>query len=69
MFKLETDREALLAAARHALATGQSADALIAHAERLRAGDDVRQLRAVACLLARDFAGAYQHTAGRQLGI
>jgi hypothetical protein len=68
LFKLEADRDALLAAAGRNLAEGRTADALplIAHAEALRAGPDVHRLRAVASLLAGDFAAALAlHPAAR----
>lgn len=58
LFRLEADREALLAAAGRRLADGQPAEDLIAQADALRPGPDVRRLRAVASLLAGDFAAA-----------
>ncbi|QEL15396.1 hypothetical protein [Limnoglobus roseus] len=67
MFKLEDDRESLLATAGRHLADGRVAEALslIAHAETLRPGPDVLQLRAVASLLNRDFTSAlnFHHAA------
>lgn len=60
LFRLEADRDALLAAAGRRLADGHAADAgpLLAHAESLRPGPDVQRLRAVASLFAGDFATA-----------
>jgi hypothetical protein len=57
LFKLESDRDALLAAASADLAQGRTAAALVAlaKAESLRPGDDLVRLRAVAKLLNLDF--------------
>jgi hypothetical protein len=62
LFALEARRDALLAAARRALAAGRVDVALtLAHgAERLRRGADARRLIATAHLLRREFAAAWQ---------
>ncbi|MBL8866284.1 MAG: hypothetical protein JNK93_12055 [Planctomycetia bacterium] len=60
LFRLESDRAALLAQASGELAMGRPDTALaaIAQAESLRPGDDLARLRAVAHLLNRDFPAA-----------
>jgi len=63
LFALERQRAHLLAEARRLLAAGQTAEGLYqaGQAEATRAGPDSRQLQALACLLQRDFAGAWRH--------
>jgi hypothetical protein len=60
LFRLESDRDALLAAAADDIASGRAAAALaaLAQAEALRPGDDLVRLRAVAKLTNLDFASA-----------
>jgi hypothetical protein len=62
LFALEARRDAALAAARRALAAGRADEALAraAEAEQLRHGADARRLIALAHLLRRDFAAAWQ---------
>jgi hypothetical protein len=62
LFRLEEQRDRALAAARHSLA---EADAWLAlahldEAEELRQDQESRRLRAVTCLLMRDFDGAWR---------
>jgi hypothetical protein len=61
LFALEEQRGRHLAAARRLAADGDlmAALAAVAAAEAVRAGDDVRQLRAVLHLLNRDFPAAF----------
>lgn len=63
LFALEGQRQRALGAALRCLAQGRWQQALAAagRADSLRAGDDSRRLLALACLLRRDFAGAWQH--------
>ena len=63
LFKLEGDRESLLANAGHHLAAGNVSDALrlLSRAESLRPGEDIARLRAVANLLNLDYRTALQH--------
>jgi hypothetical protein len=62
LFALEEERGRLLAAARHALTRGEPQEAVrqAAEADWLRRGDDSRRLLAVAHLLNRDFAAAWE---------
>jgi hypothetical protein len=61
LFRLEGERARLDAAARLALVEGNGAQAvaLAGAMAALRPGVDCRRLRALGCLLQRDFAGAY----------
>ena len=65
LFALEDQRAHLLAAARAAITRAEGGEAVrLAEAgQQLRDGDDVRQLLAVARLLQRDFAAAWQSLA------
>lgn len=60
LFKLEADRDSLLAEAGQLLASERAAESLpvIAKAESLRPGEEIHRLRAVANLLNRDYDGA-----------
>ena len=62
LFDLEARRRRAGEGARDELGRGcvEEALALLDEAEALRRGDDVRRLRAVAYLLGRDFARAWQ---------
>jgi hypothetical protein len=62
LFALERRRAWALTEAGRALAEGDYPRAAerAAEAERLRAGDDARRLRALAALLSRDFARAWE---------
>jgi hypothetical protein len=62
LFRLEEERRRAVERARHELARGAAGAALaeLDLAEELRRGDDVQRLRAVACLVRRDFAGAWE---------
>lgn len=55
---VETRREYLIEETRFALSRGGEALPRIAEAESLRSGSDTAQLRALAALLAGDYAGA-----------
>jgi len=61
LFALEARRDAVLAAARHALSSAclDEAIALAEGAEQLRRGGDARRLMAAAHLLRRDFRAAW----------
>ncbi|HJT78794.1 MAG TPA: hypothetical protein VJ739_16435 [Gemmataceae bacterium] len=63
LFRLEEQRDQALAAARSALAEGDAwlALARLDEAEELRRDDESRRLRAVACLLMRDFDAAWRY--------
>ena len=56
---VEARRRYLLEAARVELSRGDDATAMIEEAAGLRGGADVAQLRALAALLKRDYAGAF----------
>lgn len=62
LFKLEGDREMLLARAGHLLTCHATREArsILAQAESLRPGSDIDRLRAVAHLLERQFESALQ---------
>jgi hypothetical protein len=62
LFDLEARRGRAVERAREALARGDAGEALalLDEAEALRRGGDLRPLRAVAYLLGRDFARAWQ---------
>jgi hypothetical protein len=62
LFVLEARRDAVLAAARRFLASGQADEALALAqgAEHLRRGEDARRLIAIAHLLRGDFAAAWR---------
>jgi hypothetical protein len=71
LFELNARRRRAVEWARAELGRGrpEQALALIKEAEALRRGNDIRQLRAVACLLRRDFEGAWQgYQASRERG-
>lgn len=58
LVSVETRRDYLIGEARDALSRGGEALPMIAEAESLRSGNDSAQLRALAALLAGDYAGA-----------
>ncbi len=62
LFKLEEDRESLLANAGRRLSTGNVSEAivLLSQAESLRPGEDIQRLRAVANLMNLDYRTALQ---------
>jgi tetratricopeptide (TPR) repeat protein len=62
LFKLEEKRGALLTAVKHALALGKWEEAIqqASEADWLRSDEEARQLLAVAYLLQRDFARAWE---------
>lgn len=62
LWALEDQRQRILAAARHCLQCGDWQAALehIEDADWLRGDEETRRLAAVAYLLGRDFAGAWQ---------
>jgi hypothetical protein len=62
LFRVEEQRRRLLEQARNELAGGRpdEAESILNEVEGLRRGDDVWRLRALAYLLQRDFAGAWE---------
>jgi hypothetical protein len=67
LFTVEDQREQALAEARRCLAQSRwrRAAEYAVEAGRLRRGDDVRRVEAVARMLGRDFAGAWRVYRGR----
>ena len=63
LFRLEGDRDSLMAIAGYRLSTGEvpAALCLLARAESLRPGEDVHRLRAVANVLNLDYRTAIQN--------
>jgi hypothetical protein len=71
LFELEGQRRGLLGRARNEVARGRLDEALVLleEAEALRGGGDVQRLRALAYLLRRDFANAWQCYQGVSRGL